>query len=250
MKTKVIPIYDKGGNIADTCYVNYEGYQVQNIRCKDEGVDFILTNEYREVAKDLRRDYPSEWIYYNRMSRLSIDEEDAFDFVEQSNNHFNPAAKVHPFFLDVDRSFASYLSSGVPADRKINVSLSTEKPPIYDKVKLKQFKEKQKQKGEQELPIARADEFVFENGRYWWIGMVVNIGKGYELERWKPRITNKNVPVDNGISLATLIHEYAHCLDYNYSIMENRIYEIPYGEIEKSADFIIESADFSITLII
>ena len=67
-----------------------------------------------------------------------IDEEDAFDFVEQSNNHFNPAAKVHPFFLDVDRSFATYLVVDFPADRTINVSLSTEKPPIYDKVKLKQ----------------------------------------------------------------------------------------------------------------
>jgi len=38
----------------------------------------------------------------------------------------------------------------------------------------------------------------------------------------------------------TLIHEYAHCLDYNNSISEGRVYKVDYGELELASgtDFV------------
>tara|TARA_Y100001937_G_scaffold119860_1_gene176208 strand:- start:1702 stop:6375 length:4674 start_codon:yes stop_codon:yes gene_type:complete len=235
--------FDEGGEISDTCYVKYAGYQIQNTRCKDEGIDFFLVGEYREVAKMLRENYPSEWIYYNRLSRLFVKPSTAKEFVREASNYFNPKVPIEPYFLEVDRSFATYINTlSIPfEDIPISTSVGrSEKPKIdlKDKIKArkedKQRQEKEKRMLEQEKPFFKTEDFVKSNGVYWAIALVVNIGgKGdFGDNLWKNSILNENIPYDNGISVMTLVHEYAHCLDYNQSIAQGRVYKRPIYELE------------------
>jgi hypothetical protein len=235
--------YAEGGDISlDMCYANYRGYDIQSTRCKQEGVDFIMVGEYRDVAKDLRKYYSKEWLYYNRMARIYVSVDDALKFVKEANKHFNPTIDINSFFYDIDRSFASYrISSNKPTnDIMIDVGgmTRTDSKPNQDKTKGKSEQRKiDKQlarREKQEPPIIKPSQWKEIDGLYWYIGMVVNQGggDGYYDREWKNKIVNKHLPEDNGISLFTLIHEYAHCLDYNNSIRRGKTYEVPAYEME------------------
>ena len=159
--------YAQGGDISlDMCYVNYNGYQIQSTRCKEEGVDFIMHGEYRDVARDLKKYYPNEWLYYNRMQRIYIDVNDALKFVKEANEHFNPSVNINSFFYDIDRSFATYyVRNDYPTkDIEINVGgmTRTDEKPSRDKVK---NKDKQKKidlqlarREKQEPPIIKVNQ--------------------------------------------------------------------------------------------
>jgi hypothetical protein len=235
--------YAEGGDISlDMCYANYRGYQIQSTRCQQEGVDFIMHGEYRDVARDLRKYYSNEWLYYNRMARIYVSVSDALNFVKEANKHFNPTININSFFYDIDRSFATYhIRSGKPTkDITIDVGgmTRTDNKPSGDKVKGKSEQKKiDKQltrREEQEPPIITPSQWQEIDGLYWYIGMVVNQGggDGYFDREWKNKIVNKHLPEDNGISLFTLIHEYAHCLDYNNSIKRGKSYQVPAYEME------------------
>lgn len=246
MKTKIVfrkKDYQEGGDISlDMCYVDYSGYQIQSSRCKEEGVDFIMHGEYRDVARDLSKYYRKEWLYYNRMARIYIDVNDALKFVKEANQHFNPPVNINSFFYDIDRSFATYRvrSNRPDGDELINVGglTRTDDKPTGDKRKNKSEQKKidkqLERREEQEPPIIKSKDWKEADDMYWWIGMVVNQGGGdaYFDREWKNKKTNKHLPEDNGISLFTLIHEYAHCLDYNNSIARKKFYEIPVYEME------------------
>jgi hypothetical protein len=191
------------------CYVNYNGYQIQSTRCKEEGVDFIMHGEYRDVARDLKKYHPNEWLYYNRMSRIYIDVNDALNFVKQANEHFKPSVNINSFFYDSRDKVKNKNEQ-----KKIDLQLA--------------------RREKQEPPIIKVNQWKGINGLYWYIGMVVNQGGGdaYFDREWKNKIVNKHLPVDNGISLFTLIHEYAHCLDYNNSIKRGKTYQVPAYEME------------------
>jgi hypothetical protein len=235
--------YAEGGDISlDMCYVNYNGYQIQSTRCKEEGVDFIMHGEYRDVARDLKKYHPNEWLYYNRMSRIYIDVNDALNFVKQANEHFKPSVNINSFFYDIDRSFATYYVRNNEPKKDIEINVGgmtrTDEKPSRDKVKNKNEQKKidlqLARREKQEPPIIKANQWKGINGLYWYIGMVVNQGGGdaYFDREWKNKIVNKHLPVDNGISLFTLIHEYAHCLDYNNSIKRGKTYQVPAYEME------------------
>lgn len=235
--------YAEGGDISlDMCYANYSGYDIQSTRCKEEGVDFIMVGEYRDVARDLRKYYQKEWLYYNRMARIYVSVNDALKFVKEANKHFNPTIDINSFFYDIDRSFATYrINSNKPTnDIMIDVGgmTRTDNKPNKDKTKGKSEQRKiDKQlarREKQEPPIIKPSQWKEVDGLYWYIGMVVNQGggDGYFDREWKNKIVNKHLPEDNGISLFTLIHEYAHCLDYNNSIKRGKTYEVPAYEME------------------
>jgi hypothetical protein len=239
----VIITYDNGGVIQDTCYVNYVGYEIQNKRCKREGIDFFMLGEYRDVARNLRETYTSEWIYYNRMARLFISPKQAKEFVKQANKYFKPIVEVNGYFVEVDRSFATYkvaTSKPInPQELNTNIGRSETREPTLDKIADKRRVEMQNKKAERQekadKPIAYPSQWREVNGRYWWIGLMVNIGGqgDYGDSQWKNTKLNEHIPQNDGVSLMTLIHEYAHCLDFNTSIEEEKVYERPYGEMRQ-----------------
>lgn len=245
-KTKILfknKEYSKGGDVStDMCYANYRGYDLQSTRCEEEGVDFIMLGEYRDVARDLRKDYTSDWIYYNRMARIYIDIDTALKFVKEANAHFKSTLTIHPFFYDIDRSFATYYVQGSKPEYPIPIDVGgmvrTDTKPKTDikeiKTEVRKMADRLERREKQKPPIILSRQWKEVNGKYWWIGMVVNDGgaDGYFDREWKNKRANKHLPVDNGISLFTLIHEYAHCLDYVNSIEEKRFYEVPVGELE------------------
>jgi len=235
--------YAKGGEIVtDVCYVNYSGYRIQSKRCQEEGVDFIMLGEYRDVSRDLRNNHISDWIYYNRLARIYIDDKMALEFVKEANKHFNPLVDIHPFFYDIDRAFATYHVSSNPQERKLNVGglTRTDDKPL-DKRQQKESERLMKQRlanrEKRNPPEIKRHQWKRVGDYYWWIGMVINDGGeqgAYFDKHFKNDIIGKHLPVDNGISLQTLIHEYAHCLDFNNSIKEGKVFKRPIGEMEIS----------------
>lgn len=234
--------YNQGGKVRlDMCYANYQGYDIQSKRCEEEGVDFIMLGEYRDVARDLREKYLSDWIYYNRLSRIYIDDKQSLDFVKEANKHFKNKIPIHPFFYDIDRSFATYVVSEEPYTRSLmnEYMQRTDDKPKDDLREIKDSQRKLKKRLERreksKPPQINSDEWTFMNGYYWWIGMVINDGgeQGAYFDKYfKNKIVDKHLPVDEGISLMTLIHEYAHCLDFIESIQEGKVYQVPVGELE------------------
>jgi hypothetical protein len=231
------------GGVLDTCYVNYEGYHIQNTRCSNEGVDFIMLGEYRDVARGIRNKSASDWIYYNRMARLYITPKQAEVFVKEANKHFKPKVNINPFYYEIDRSFATYMLRNMPPEKPIpiDVGKQTDNPldilkgsNIDSKRKVEQQKKRLEAREKQIPPVAQPEDFEYADGLYWWIGMVINLGGvgDYGDKKWKNRILNEHIPENEGISFFTLIHEYAHCLDYNRSIAENKTYKVPVGELE------------------
>jgi len=237
----VVVSYDEGGEIQDTCYVNYVGYEIQNKRCKREGIDFFMLGEYRDVARNLRETHTSEWIYYNRMARLFISPQQAKQFVEEANEFLRPLIKVNGYFVEVDRSFALYKvrTSQPMGEQELNTNLgrSETRQPQLDKIaekrRYEQQQEKEFRREKAEKPIAYPSQWRKVNGRWWWIGLMVNVGGqgDYGDDKWKNTKLNEHIPHNEGISVMTLIHEYAHCLDFNQSIEDDRVYERPYGEM-------------------
>jgi hypothetical protein len=233
----VVYSFENGGAIKDTCYVNYLGYEIQNRRCSESGTDFFILGEYRDVAKMLRTKFVSEWIYYNRLSRLFISEEQAQEFVKQCNDYFNPLVKVNGFYIEHDRSFAQYrISYSKPMSKEIVTGIGTERKPreYSDKYERAKMVEREERIAKQEPIYSLPNQWTEQHGLWWWIGLVVNIGGegDYGDKQWKNKILDKHIPENEGISLMTLVHEMAHCLDFNRSIRNNEIEYIPYGELQ------------------
>ena len=234
--------FEEGGEISDTCYVNYEGYQIQSTRCKREGITYFMIGEYPEVAKALYKNYTSEWIYYNRLARLFVSPETAKQFVEEASKFFNPIVPIEPYFLDVDRSFATYSVRDTRPFQDVPISVSVGKSTtarkLGDKIQERKREEIRLKRIEtlktQGKPFFKEDDYRKAEGKYWAISTIISLGGEGDWgdDKWKNAITRENIPYDNGISLMTLIHEYAHCLDFNQSIAKDRIYERPIYELE------------------
>ena len=234
--------FEEGGEISDTCYVNYEGYQIQSTRCKREGITYFMIGEYPEVAKALYKNYTSEWIYYNRLARLFVSPETAKQFVQEASKFFNPIVPIEPYFLDVDRSFATYSVRDTRPFEDVPISVSVGKTTtarkLGDKVQERKREEIRLKRIEtlktQGKPFFKEDDYRKAEGKYWAISTIISLGGEGDWgdDKWKNAITRENLPYDNGISLMTLIHEYAHCLDFNQSIAKGRIYERPLYELE------------------
>ena len=234
--------FEEGGEISDTCYVNYEGYQIQSTRCKREGITYFMIGEYPEVAKALYKNYTSEWIYYNRLARLFVSPETAKQFVEEASKFFNPIVPIEPYFLDVDRSFATYSVRDTRPFQDVPISVSVGKSTtarkLGDKIQERKREEIRLKRIEtlktQGKPFFKEDDYRKAEGKYWAISTIISLGGEGDWgdDKWKNAITRENIPYDNGISLMTLIHEYAHCLDFNQSIAKGRIYERPIYELE------------------
>ena len=234
--------FEEGGEISDTCYVNYEGYQIQSTRCKREGITYFMIGEYPEVAKALYKNYTSEWIYYNRLARLFISPETAKQFIQEASKYFNPIVPIEPYFLDVDRSFATYSVRDTRPFEDVPISVSVGKTTtarkLGDKIQERKREEQRLKRIEtlktQGKPFFKEDDYRKADGKYWAISTIISLGGEGDWgdDKWKNAITRENIPYDNGISLMTLIHEYAHCLDFNQSIAKGRIYERPIYELE------------------
>ena len=179
---------------------DFQGYDYMKSKNEEAGVSFLLTGEYPDVSKSIfEKDY-GMWMYYNYLGRLNISFEDCQKWIKQAQNHFKYTMPidinlVHTPNAKDGRSFALWYAT------------------------------KSKSKIESKMGYEKSINFSF-NGTYYYqeIGMVAN-GDGDNGgwgDYFKERKTNLLIPQFQGTSFHfnTLIHEFAHCLDFQKQLMK------------------------------
>ena len=210
---------------------DFNGYEYMSDINEKAGVSFLLTGEYKLVSKAIyEKDY-GVWLFYNYLGRLNISLEDCQKWLKQAQKHFMDVMPieinlVHTPKAKDGRSFALWYAT------------------------------KSKSNIERKMGYEKTINFSFNDTYYYQeIGMVAN-GDG-DNDGWgelfRERKTNLLIPQFKGTSFHfnTLIHEFAHCLDFqkqltnkikNYeadkktekSITEKSNLEKEYSKLEKT----------------
>ena len=154
---------------------DFKGYEkFEDERTKTNQV-FLLPSEYERVAKWLYQNHFPLWVYYNYLVRVTICKEDIITF----KNQF-----IKNFYLDD-------ISIGVEVENPSNKR-------FWNKSPLKE-------------PRSYAQQFGGTDFSY----LIVLVGGGEWSDLFKEKQSGLNIPCPkDGVSVNTVIHEFAHVLDY------------------------------------
>jgi hypothetical protein len=203
------------GKFVDT--YDFAGYEYMRNINEEAGVHFLLTGEYQLVSKAIfEKDY-SMWMFYNYLGRINISFQSCLEWLREASDYFSytlpvPIYLVHTPKAKDGRSYAQWYS--VSNDYKI----------------------------EAEGKIGRPITFEF-NDRWYYneIGMVANgDANGGWGTRYKEKKTGLLVPeyMETSFHFNTLIHEFAHCLDFQTQLVENiEKYQENKDKIEPNLNF-------------
>jgi hypothetical protein len=203
------------GKFVDT--YDFAGYEYMRNINEEAGVHFLLTGEYQLVSKAIfEKDY-SMWMFYNYLGRINISFQSCLEWLREASDYFSytlpvPIYLVHTPKAKDGRSYAQWYS--VSNEYKI----------------------------EAEGKIGRPITFEF-NDRWYYneIGMVANgDADGGWGTRYKEKKTGLLVPeyMETSFHFNTLIHEFAHCLDFQTQLVENiEKYQENKDKIEPNLNF-------------
>ena len=203
------------GKFVDT--YNFEGYEYMRNINEEAGVHFLLTGEYQLVSKAIfEKDY-SMWMFYNYLGRINISFQSCLEWLREASDYFSytlpvPIYLVHTPKAKDGRSYAQWYS-------------------VTDEYKI-----------EAEGKIGRPITFEF-NDRWYYneIGMVANGDADWGWgTRYKEKKTGLLVPeyMETSFHFNTLIHEFAHCLDFQTQLVENiEKYQENKDDIEPNLNF-------------
>jgi hypothetical protein len=186
-------------------YVNpydFEGYEYMRNKNEEAGVYFLLTGEYQLVSKAIyEKDY-AMWLFYNYLGRINISFQSCREWLREAVDYFSytlpvPINLVHTPNAKDGRSFAQWYA--VTNDYKLTA----------------------------EAQINRRIDFQF-NDRWYYneIGLVAN-GDDKKNGGWgtmyKEKKTGLLIPeyTETSFHFNTLIHEFAHCLDFQTQLVQN-----------------------------
>ena len=196
-------------------YVNpydFSGYEYMRGINEEAGVMFLLTGEYEMVSKEIyEKDY-SMWLFYSYLSRINISFKACQEWLQQAQEYFEytmpiPIWLVHTPRAKDGRSYAMWF--GVNEERKDQAQSRIGRPLLFE-----------------------------YNGTYYYneIGMVGNYD--FNNDGWgtlyREKKTGLLIPeyTETSFHFTTLIHEFAHCLDFQTQLIKN----IEKFELKKSKD--------------
>ena len=203
----------KGGNVEkpseiisepyyDINTYDFSGYDYQKNKQNELGVFFLLTGEYDRVAKEIyKKDY-SVWLYYNYISRANISWKDCKLWFKEAQNRFSENMLV-PIILN-ESPFAK--------DGRSNATwFATSNLNQADRYGFNR-----------ELYFKYKDLYYFNECNM--VGNYDNKSKGWGTY-FQERNTGLLIPYFEGKSyhFTTLIHEFAHCLDFQKQLKQNII---------------------------
>lgn len=208
---KVLAKYQVEANRSDLStfpqgkYINpydFSGYEYMRGINEEAGVSFLLTGEYELVSKAIyEKDY-AMWLFYSYLGRINISFKACQDWLNQAQEYFEytmpiPIWLVHTPRAKDGRSYAMWWA--VSEDRKAQAESRVGRPLVFD-----------------------------YNGTYYYqeIGMVGNFDAN-NSDGWgslyKERKTGLLIPeyTETSFHFSTLIHEFAHCLDFQTQLVNN-----------------------------
>jgi hypothetical protein len=207
---KVLRKYGIDANTSDLSnfpkgkYINtydFSGYEYMSKINEQAGVFFLLTGEYELVSKAIyEKDY-SMWLFYSYLGRINISFKACQDWLDQAKEYFEhtmpiPIWLVHTPNAKDGRSYAGF--------------------NIVD--------ESIKERAESRI----GRPLIFEyNGMYYYneIGLVGNYD--FNNDGWgtlyREKKTGLLIPeyTETSFHFNTLIHEFAHCLDFQTQVVKN-----------------------------
>ena len=183
-------------------YVNtydFSGYEYMRKINEEAGVSFLLTGEYQLVSKAIyEKDY-SMWLFYNYLGRINISFKACENWLAQAQSYFEytmpvPIWLVHTPRAKDGRSYAMWIATT----------------------------DKEGAEGRIQRPV----NFEYD-GRWYYqeIGMVGNFD--FNNDGWGTLYTEKKTGLlipeytETSFHLNTLIHEFAHCLDFQTQLLAN-----------------------------
>jgi len=180
---------------------DFSGYEYMKSRNEEMGVSFLLTGEYELVSKAIfERDY-AMWLFYNYLGRVNISFANCQLWIKEAQASFINEMPIqvgltHQPKAKDGRSYAMWYTCG----------------------------ESQKVISESRLGVKLTFEY---NGRWYCneIGMVGNYdykGTGWGTY-YEEKKTGLLVPeyTETSFHLTTLIHEFAHCFDFQSQLLAN-----------------------------
>jgi hypothetical protein len=207
---KVLAKYQVEANRSDLSafpqgkYINpyeFSGYEYMRGLNEEAGVSFLLTGEYELVSKAIyEKDY-AMWLFYSYLGRINISFKACQDWLNQAQEYFQytmpiPIWLVHTPRAKDGRSYAMWWA--VSEDRKAQAESRVGRPLVFD-----------------------------YNGTYYYqeIGMVGNFDGNNDGwgTLYKEKKTGLLIPeyTETSFHFSTLIHEFAHCLDFQTQLVEN-----------------------------
>lgn len=185
-------------------YINpydFSGYEYMRKKNEEAGVFFLLTGEYELVSKAIyEKDY-SMWLFYSYLGRINISFSACQNWLAQAQEYFEqvmpvPIWLVHTPRAKDGRSYAGWMAVA------------------------------EEQKEQAESRIGRP--LIFEyNGMYYYneIGMVGNYDNNNDGwgTLYREKKTGLLIPeyTETSFHFNTLIHEFAHCLDFQSQLIKN-----------------------------
>lgn len=188
------------GNLVNT--YNFSGYEYMRTKNEEAGVFFLLTGEYELVSKSIyEKDY-SMWLFYNYLGRINISFKACQDWLNQAHEYFESTMPIPIYLLHTPkakdgRSYAGFIA--VDESRKEQAQSKIGRPLTFE-----------------------------YNGKYYYneIGLVGNFDNP-KWEGWgtyyRERKTGLLIPeyTETSFHFNTLIHEFAHCLDFQTQLVNN-----------------------------
>ena len=186
--------YEVGGIVdGEFCTYDFEGYELSEIECANKGIKYLMPKEYPAVSKFLYQNHFPIWLYYNYLHRLSISYQDCETFMNEANKHFKPYFDIRFNGKTIKRSNAGWQKEKhIPENR-------------------------------------RGGLYRWKEWGGWYWAITLNLSRNSEwTKQFLHKRTKTPIPQYKGdaFSLTTLIHEYAHCLDFDTLITNKKDKEI------------------------
>ena len=189
-KTKGGSTYAEGGGV-NYDYDSYTTFDEEEKRNVYEGVQYILTGEYTLVARSLYFKDKDLFAYYKYLQRLNITLEDC-----------------NKFALSLKKVFTELVCD-------IKVNKLEGKKRSFASCKIEQFNSINDQSAYYGMGIINSQMMTISTPIY----------MACCKERFLERLSGKPIPaldVKNYYSFQTLIHELAHCLDFQYQFKQGK----------------------------
>jgi hypothetical protein len=185
-------------------YINtydFSGYEYMSNINEQAGVFFLLTGEYQLVSKAIfEKDY-SMWLFYNYLGRINISFKACQDWLSQAQNYFEGSMPVPIFLIHTPRakdgrSYAMWCA--VSESRKAQAQSRIGRPLTFNYKEVYYYQE---------------------------IGLVGNYD--FNNDGWGTLYTEKKTGLlipeytETSFHFNTLIHEFAHCLDFQTQLLAN-----------------------------
>lgn len=187
------------GKYVDT--YDFSGYEYMSNINEQAGVFFLLTGEYQLVSKAIYEKDFSMWLFYNYLGRINISLKACQDWLNQAQEYFESSMPIPIYLIHTPRakdgrSYAMWCA--VSEERKEQAQSRIGRPLTYSYKNVYYYQE---------------------------IGLVGNYD--YNNDGWgtlyKEKKTGLLVPeyTETSFHFTTLIHEFAHCLDFQTQLLAN-----------------------------